>query len=158
MNPDKSSGDKSTRRRVKVYKLNDEGQWDDVGTGHVACVHHEVRRCSPPFHAKISVISFFLLRAHPFHLRSKLLFSNRLSLALKSPFRFLFLILCCARALLNQTFDALALTVKSEEKGGETILESKIQTEDIYQLQQGSCPTNLSCECQICSNLLPSIF
>lgn len=75
MNPDKSSGDKSTRRRVKVYKLNDEGQWDDVGTGHVACVHHE-------------------------------------------------------------TFDALALTVKSEEKGGETILESKIQTEDIYQLQQ----------------------
>jgi protein phosphatase-4 regulatory subunit 3 len=55
--------------------LNDEGQWDDVGTGHVACVHHE-------------------------------------------------------------TFDALALTVKSEEKGGETILESKIQTEDIYQLQQ----------------------
>jgi protein phosphatase-4 regulatory subunit 3 len=76
MNPDKSSaGDKNTRRRVKVYKLNDEGQWDDVGTGHVACVHHE-------------------------------------------------------------TFDALALTVKSEEKGGETILESKIQTEDIYQLQQ----------------------
>jgi hypothetical protein len=37
-----------------------------------------------------------------------------------------------------QTFDALALTVKSEEKGGETILESKIQTEDIYQLQQGT--------------------
>jgi hypothetical protein len=40
-----------------------------------------------------------------------------------------------------QTFDALALTVKSEEKGGETILESKIQTEDIYQLQQGTTHT-----------------
>ena len=25
-----------TRRRVKVYHLNDDRQWDDRGTGHVA--------------------------------------------------------------------------------------------------------------------------
>jgi len=75
MNSDQYGGELETRRRVKVYRLNDEGQWDDVGTGHVSCVHHKV-------------------------------------------------------------LDALALVVKSEEKGSETILESKIQSEDIYQLQQ----------------------
>ncbi|CAM9800197.1 unnamed protein product, partial [Ectocarpus sp. 8 AP-2014] len=23
--------------RVKLYQLNDEGQWDDRGTGHISC-------------------------------------------------------------------------------------------------------------------------
>lgn len=27
--------EKSTRNRVKVYVLDDLGQWDDKGTGHV---------------------------------------------------------------------------------------------------------------------------
>lgn len=40
----------------------------------------------------------------------------------------------------SQAFDALALVVKSEEKGSEILLESKIQMEDIYQLQQGEFP------------------
>ena len=26
-----------TRRRVKLYALNEEGQWDDKGTGHITC-------------------------------------------------------------------------------------------------------------------------
>jgi hypothetical protein len=90
MNPDKSSGDKSTRRRVKVYKLNDEGQWDDVGTGHVACVHHEVRRCSPPIHAKLSVISFSFAASTSFSSSIQLCSSSQIAF----PVRFLFLILC----------------------------------------------------------------
>lgn len=32
----------TTRKRVKVYKLNDEGEWDDAGTGHVSVVHLQV--------------------------------------------------------------------------------------------------------------------
>lgn len=30
-----------TRRRVKVYTLNDERQWDDRGTGHVSSAYVE---------------------------------------------------------------------------------------------------------------------
>lgn len=30
-----------TRRRVKVYTLNDERQWDDRGTGHVASAYND---------------------------------------------------------------------------------------------------------------------
>ncbi|KAF6767780.1 hypothetical protein AHF37_06055 [Paragonimus kellicotti] len=32
------SSEASTRRRVKLYMLNDERQWDDKGTGHVSAV------------------------------------------------------------------------------------------------------------------------
>ena len=30
-------------QRVKVYRLNDSGHWDDKGTGHVSCEYMEVR-------------------------------------------------------------------------------------------------------------------
>ena len=30
-----------TRRRVKLYLLNDEGQWDDRGTGHISCQYSQ---------------------------------------------------------------------------------------------------------------------
>jgi len=30
------SGISDTRRRVKVYQLNEDRQWDDRGTGHVS--------------------------------------------------------------------------------------------------------------------------
>ena len=33
--------DLRTRRRVKVYQLNEEGQWDDKGTGHVVLTYNE---------------------------------------------------------------------------------------------------------------------
>lgn len=68
---------------------------------------------------------FFLRRGH-------FLSSNCVSSCRRSTFSFVVRVLC------EQTFDALALIVKSEDKGGEIILESKIQTEDIYQLQQGT--------------------
>ena len=29
----------NTRRRVKLYVLNEERQWDDSGTGHVSCMY-----------------------------------------------------------------------------------------------------------------------
>lgn len=29
----------NTRRRVKLYVLNDERQWDDHGTGHVSSLY-----------------------------------------------------------------------------------------------------------------------
>lgn len=32
---------------MKVYRLNNEGQWDDKGTGHVSVEYLEVRPCSP---------------------------------------------------------------------------------------------------------------
>jgi protein phosphatase-4 regulatory subunit 3 len=32
---------KNTRRRVKVYHLGEKGDWDDKGTGHVACTYLE---------------------------------------------------------------------------------------------------------------------
>lgn len=33
--PDKSQGNSSSMQRVKVYRLGDDGKWDDQGTGHV---------------------------------------------------------------------------------------------------------------------------
>jgi hypothetical protein len=30
-----NSNDANTKRRVKLYHLNQEGQWDDKGTGYV---------------------------------------------------------------------------------------------------------------------------
>ncbi|CAH8477511.1 unnamed protein product [Heterobilharzia americana] len=35
------SSEASTRRRVKLYMLNDERQWDDKGTGHVSALYTE---------------------------------------------------------------------------------------------------------------------
>lgn len=32
------SNDRDVMRRVKLYHLNDEGKWDDKGTGHVWCL------------------------------------------------------------------------------------------------------------------------
>jgi hypothetical protein len=32
-----------TRRRVKLYQLDDDGKWEDRGTGQVACLFVEVR-------------------------------------------------------------------------------------------------------------------
>lgn len=31
----------NTRRRVKLYMLNEERQWDDQGTGHVSSIFVE---------------------------------------------------------------------------------------------------------------------
>jgi hypothetical protein len=31
-----------TRRRVKLYQLDDEGKWEDKGTGQIACNFMEV--------------------------------------------------------------------------------------------------------------------
>jgi len=33
--------DSSTRRRVKLYMLNEDRQWDDRGTGHVSSAYVE---------------------------------------------------------------------------------------------------------------------
>ena len=33
-----------TMQRVKLYRLNDSGVWDDKGTGHVSVEYMEVRR------------------------------------------------------------------------------------------------------------------
>lgn len=30
-----------TKRRVKLYALNTDRQWDDRGTGHVSCTYTE---------------------------------------------------------------------------------------------------------------------
>ena len=35
--------DYTNLQRVKVYRLNDSGHWDDKGTGHVSCEYMEVR-------------------------------------------------------------------------------------------------------------------
>jgi hypothetical protein len=44
--------DYTNLQRVKVYRLNDSGHWDDKGTGHVSCEYMEVRaplsRSPPP--------------------------------------------------------------------------------------------------------------
>jgi protein phosphatase-4 regulatory subunit 3 len=36
-------GDPAGLQRVKVYRLNEEGLWDDKGTGHVSVELVEVR-------------------------------------------------------------------------------------------------------------------
>ena len=36
--------DMSTRRRVKLYKLNENRVWDDNGTGHVISTYSEQQR------------------------------------------------------------------------------------------------------------------
>ena len=35
--------DYTNLQRVKVYRLNESGHWDDKGTGHVSCEFMEVR-------------------------------------------------------------------------------------------------------------------
>ncbi len=32
-----------TRRRVKLYQLDDDGKWEDRGTGQIHCDFSEVR-------------------------------------------------------------------------------------------------------------------
>jgi protein phosphatase-4 regulatory subunit 3 len=34
--------ERNVMRRVKLYYLNDDGKWDDKGTGHVACTKLKV--------------------------------------------------------------------------------------------------------------------
>jgi len=43
--PDKAedADDYTNLQRVKVYRLNENGHWDDKGTGHVSCEYMEVR-------------------------------------------------------------------------------------------------------------------
>ena len=36
-----TNGSANTRRRVKLYLLNDDGQWDDRGTGHISCQYNQ---------------------------------------------------------------------------------------------------------------------
>ncbi len=45
--PEKAEGDEdyTNLQRVKVYRLNEGGHWDDKGTGHVSCVGRP-RGCS----------------------------------------------------------------------------------------------------------------
>ncbi|KAB2087501.1 hypothetical protein ES319_A04G108900v1 [Gossypium barbadense] len=33
---EKSQGNSNSLQRVKVYRLNEDGKWDDQGTGHVS--------------------------------------------------------------------------------------------------------------------------
>ena len=35
------AGAVNTRRRVKLYLLNGDGQWDDKGTGHITCQYNQ---------------------------------------------------------------------------------------------------------------------
>ena len=44
---DYTSDQYTNLQRVKVYRLNDSGHWDDKGTGHVSCEYMEVRASSP---------------------------------------------------------------------------------------------------------------
>lgn len=37
------AADYTNLQRVKVYRLNESGHWDDKGTGHVSCEYMEVR-------------------------------------------------------------------------------------------------------------------
>ncbi|XP_020967968.1 serine/threonine-protein phosphatase 4 regulatory subunit 3 [Arachis ipaensis] len=40
--PEKSQANANSMQRVKVYRLNDDGKWDDQGTGHVVVDYIEV--------------------------------------------------------------------------------------------------------------------
>lgn len=42
----KRSEDYTNLQRVKVYRLNENGHWDDKGTGNVSCEYMEV--CTIP--------------------------------------------------------------------------------------------------------------
>ena len=41
--PGGEATDYTNLQRVKVYRLNESGHWDDKGTGHVSCEYMEVR-------------------------------------------------------------------------------------------------------------------
>jgi hypothetical protein len=43
-------GEHTMSWRVKLYQLNDVGEWDDKGTGHITCAYSEVR-AGPPRHS-----------------------------------------------------------------------------------------------------------
>ena len=38
-----AAADFTNLQRVKVYRLNESGHWDDKGTGHVSCEYMEGR-------------------------------------------------------------------------------------------------------------------
>jgi protein phosphatase-4 regulatory subunit 3 len=40
-----ASEQNSDASRVKLYKLNEQGQWDDLGTGHAECLMHNDGNC-----------------------------------------------------------------------------------------------------------------
>ena len=71
--------DTSTRRRVKLYALNADRQWDDRGTGHVTSSYVERLKGSHSYiHGNnnnkiifklINIIFFFSLT--PFHKKKK---------------------------------------------------------------------------------------
>ena len=44
--------------RVKLYQLNDVGEWDDKGTGHITCAYSEVRAApaSPQYPAYLRLV------------------------------------------------------------------------------------------------------
>lgn len=55
----------SALQRVKVYRLNDDGKWDDQGTGHVTVDYIEVSVCGI---FDVQLIPFCLCREITCHL------------------------------------------------------------------------------------------
>jgi hypothetical protein len=104
---------KDRHRRVKVYILNAEGQWDDAGTGHVAIVPSEVW---PEMSAPFPLVSQW----HSFARYLSILMLKQVS----------------SRDFGFQKATGQAFRVVSEE-AGEIILESPIFADGRYERQQG---------------------
>jgi hypothetical protein len=124
----------SAKRRVKVYRLNAEGTWDDSGTGYVDLKWAGVRValsfcffiCAADFNFSWHRI-IFLFRFLPFSS-----IWNTISLAN-------YLLFYAIYSMKDAPSGGMHLVVTAEEDESATLLHSRVSEEDIYQRQQGSC-------------------
>ncbi len=111
-------------QRVKVYRLNDDGKWDDQGTGHVSVDYMEVR----------SYLSIYwcLSDIDKQILESKELSHYKKNWLLSKTFHAYWL----NANFISQRTEELGLFVVDEEDN-ETLLLHRISSDDIYRKQEG---------------------
>ena len=150
LRPGMGDGGAEARHRAKVYCLNEDGQWDDRGTGHAAVQYLPVRLPGPvprpaplrPRPAARGASSRH--RAPPLAVRQPA--AGPSARAASAP--------CCwssselvSRApdarRARQAEEAAFIVVLSEDDGASHLLQARVLMEDIYQRQQGTpapCP------------------
>ena len=123
------------RHRAKVYCLNEDGQWDDRGTGHAAVQYMPVSSPADrpsllpqPFCAIAGPAPETAARSVPAFAPGHGLGASACSLSSRRHRG------AC------QAEEAAFIVVLSEEDGASHLLQARVLMEDIYQRQQGGRP------------------
>ena len=126
------------RHRAKVYCLNEDGQWDDRGTGHAAVQYMPV---SSPADRPL------LLPHPPCAIAGRSPVTSCLQRACLRPWPGLACPAAAPQPVAQartrgacQAEEAAFIVVLSEEDGASHLLQARVLMEDIYQRQQGGWP------------------